>query len=226
MTDEDWDLVHRIHLRGSYKVTRAAWSIMREQGYGRIIMTSSTSGIYGNFGQSNYSAAKLGLAGFANALALEGAKYNILVNTIAPTAASRLTEGLMPADFFNLVRPEYVAPFVLLLTHESSKENGGLFEVGGGYASKLRWERAKGCLLSLETELTPERFQKSWGEITDFTQSNNPANQQEATLAIFANLTTAPPPGKWPAQSISTSHTSATSTNNSVQFNIKEQSKL
>jgi len=200
MTDEDWDLIMRVHLRGSYKVTQAAWPIMRQQGFGRIILTSSTSGIYGNFGQSNYSAAKLGLLGFANTLALEGAKYNILVNTIAPMAASRLTEGLMPPDVFNLIRPEYVAPFVLLLTHESSTENGGVFEVGGGYAAKLRWERAKGCLLSLETELTPERFQKSWAEITDWKESNHPPTQQEAGLAIFSNMATAPPPGKWPAK--------------------------
>jgi len=195
MTDEDWDLVLKVHLRGSFKVTKAAWPIMREQGFGRIILTSSTSGIYGNFGQANYSSAKLGLLGFGNTLALEGAKYNIFTNTIAPMAASRMTEGLMPPEIFNLIRPEYVAPFVLFLCHESSKENGGLFEVGAGYAAKLRWEKAKGCLLPLTTQLTPERFQQAWGEIVDWSQSNHPANQQEASLAVYANLPTAPPAG-------------------------------
>jgi 3-hydroxyacyl-CoA dehydrogenase/3a,7a,12a-trihydroxy-5b-cholest-24-enoyl-CoA hydratase len=195
-------------------------------------MTSSTSGIYGNFGQSNYSAAKLALLGFANTLSIEGAKYNILVNTIAPMAASRLTEGIMPPEVFNLVRPEYVAPFVLLLSHENSTENGGLFEVGAGYAAKLRWERAKGCLLSLENELTPERFQKSWGEITDFKNPTYPPNQQEAGMAIYANLATAPPPGKWPAPAPAVSKAGASGTNlgvshlKSAQFWEEIASKL
>jgi len=195
MADEDWDLVNRVHLRGSFMCTRAAWPHMREKGYGRIVMTTSTSGIYGNFGQANYSAAKLGILGLANTVALEGAKYNILTSTIAPMAASRMTEGVMPPEVFNAVRPEFVSPFVLLLCHESFTENGGVYEVGAGFAAKLRWERAKGCLHPLNQPLTPEKFKGSWDQITDWANSTRPANQQEAGLAVLENFSTAPPPG-------------------------------
>ena len=100
-TDQDWDLIHQVHLRGSFATTRAAWPIFKKQNYGRIIMTSSNSGIYGNFGQANYSAAKMGLIGLANTVAIEGARNNIHCNVIVPTAASRMTEGILPEILFN-----------------------------------------------------------------------------------------------------------------------------
>ncbi|XP_031413312.1 peroxisomal multifunctional enzyme type 2 [Meleagris gallopavo] len=128
ISDEDWDIIHRIHLRGSFLVTRAAWNHMKNQKYGRIIMTSSAAGIYGNFGQANYSAAKLGLLGLSNTIAIEGRKYNIHCNTIAPTAGSRLTQTVMPQDLIDAFKPEYVAPLVLWLCHDTCMENGSLFE--------------------------------------------------------------------------------------------------
>jgi len=194
ITDEDWDIINRVHLRGSYKVTKAAWNHMKENGYGRIIMTCSTSGIYGNFGQTNYAAAKMGVFGFANALALEGAKYNIFTNTIAPNAGSRMTETIMPSEIVQTLKPEFVAPIVLLLSHESCQENGSLFEVGGGFCAKLRWERAAGAVLPLNQKLTPELFQANWGKITDFKNSTHPANQRESSEVIMANLSTASEP--------------------------------
>ncbi|VEN53329.1 unnamed protein product [Callosobruchus maculatus] len=98
MTDHDWDLIHAVHLKGSFKTSQAAFPVFKKQGYGRIIMTSSTAGLYGNFGQSNYSAAKMGLVGLSHTIAKEGGKYNIHCNVIVPTAASRLTEDILPPD--------------------------------------------------------------------------------------------------------------------------------
>jgi NAD(P)-dependent dehydrogenase (short-subunit alcohol dehydrogenase family) len=117
---------------------------MREKGYGRIIMTTSAAGIYGNFGQANYCAAKLGILGLAHCLAEEGRSKNILVNTIAPLAASRLTETILPPEMLALLKPEYVSPLVAWLCHEDCEDTKGLFEVGAGYIGKLRWERTQG----------------------------------------------------------------------------------
>ncbi|CAD5122090.1 DgyrCDS10540 [Dimorphilus gyrociliatus] len=177
-SDADWDIVHRVHLRGAFKVTRAAWSHMREKKFGRVIMTSSDAGIFGNRGQANYSAAKLGLYGFSNTLAIEGAKNNIYCNTIAPTAGSRLTKTVMPDEVINVLKPEYVAPLVIYLCHESSQENGGLFEVGGGYVTKLRWQRAGGAVVRKKgVQMTAEQVRDCWNDIVDFeTNPDYPVN--------------------------------------------------
>lgn len=184
-SDEDWDLVHRIHLRGSFLVTRAAWPHMKKQNYGRIIMTASAAGIYGNFGQTNYSAAKLGLLGLSNTLAIEGRKNNILCNTIAPLAVSRMTEDILPDEMKPLLKPVNVAPLVAYLCHEDSDETGGLFEVGGGWMGKLRWQRANGtvCLSSGEG-FTPEAVKENWGKITDFDNSIFPGSAVESMTSI------------------------------------------
>jgi NAD(P)-dependent dehydrogenase (short-subunit alcohol dehydrogenase family) len=120
MNLDDFRLVIDVHLMGTVNCTKAVWDIMREQKYGRIVMTTSSSGLYGNFGQSNYSAAKLGLVGFMQTLALEGQKYGVHVNAIAPTAATGMTEGILPEEQLKLLRPEFVAPAVLALVDESA----------------------------------------------------------------------------------------------------------
>ncbi|KAM9476273.1 peroxisomal multifunctional enzyme type 2 [Clarias gariepinus] len=180
-SDLDWDLIHRVHLRGSFLVTRAAWNHMKNQKFGRIIMTSSASGIYGNFGQANYSAAKLGLLGLANTLAIEGQKYNIHCNTIAPTAGSRLTQSIMPPDLVESLKAEYVAPLVLWLCHDQCQENGGLFEVGAGWISKLRWERTLGSIVRHKNQsMSPEDVRDKWDQICDFTNATKPTTIQES----------------------------------------------
>lgn len=188
-SDLDWDLIHRVHLRGSFLVTRAAWNHMKNQKFGRIIMTSSAAGIYGNFGQANYSAAKLGLLGLANTLAIEGRKYNIHCNTIAPTAGSRLTETVMPPDLLESLKAEYVAPLVLWLCHEACQENGGLFEVGAGWIGKLRWERTLGNIVRHKDQsMSPEEVRDKWDQICDFTSATKPASIQESLQTLVEVL--------------------------------------
>ena len=143
MKEIDWNLIFKVHVYGAYSVTKAAWNIMREQGYGRVINTSSAAGLFGSFGQVNYSAAKLALHGFTQALAKEGEKKNIRVNTIAPLAASRMLETVMPPDVLKTVNPSLVVPLVAYLCHDSCEETGSVFEVGGGFVAKLRWQRTE-----------------------------------------------------------------------------------
>jgi NAD(P)-dependent dehydrogenase (short-subunit alcohol dehydrogenase family)/predicted lipid carrier protein YhbT len=188
MTDKDWDLVQLVHVKGVYAVTKAAWPHMMKQGYGRIIMTTSAAGIYGNFGQANYSTAKLAQLGMANTLAIEGAKKNIHCNTIAPIAGSRMTETVMPPQMVKALKPEFICPLVAYLCHESTEENGGLFEIGAGWVSKLRWERTKGHAFPVDRDLTPEDIKEKWSVITDFTNSSHPKTIMESTQMVSANL--------------------------------------
>ncbi len=190
MTDADWDLIYKVHVLGAYKVTKAAWDKMREQGFGRIIMTASAAGIYGNFGQANYSMAKLGIHGFAQTLAIEGKKKNVHVNTIAPIAGSRMTETVLPPDLIAALKPEYVSPLVAWLCHESCEENGGLFEVGGGFYGKLRWERAEGKTFKLGRSISPDDVKKNWDTITSFEKTTHPSDVQSSMQPILGNLGT------------------------------------
>lgn len=144
MKDLDWDLIMLVHLKGAFSVTKAAWPIMREKGYGRIINTGSSAGIYGSFGQVNYSTAKLGLWGFTQSLAKEGEKRNIRSNCIAPLAGTRMTATVMPEEVLKMLSPEYVAPFVAFLAHERCTDNGALYEVGAGCIARQRWQRSAG----------------------------------------------------------------------------------
>jgi len=188
MTDAEWDIIQKVHLNGAYKVTRAAWPYMREQNYGRIIMTASAAGIYGNFGQANYSAAKLALVGLSNTLAREGAKQNIHCNTIAPLAGSRMTETVLPPDLVKALKPEYVAPLVVYLCHDSCEANGDLFELGAGWVSKLRWQRTKGATFPLSDQFTPEAVKTKWSTVTDFKDGTYPSSANDAFAPIMDNI--------------------------------------
>ncbi|MDX1368020.1 SDR family oxidoreductase [Pseudomonas sp.] len=188
MEDADWDLVYKVHVEGAYKVTRAAWPHMREQNYGRVIFTASTSGIYGNFGQSNYGMAKLGLYGLTRTLAIEGRKNNILVNAIAPTGGTRMTEGLIPPQVFEQLKPELVSPLVVYLASQACAETSGLFEVGGGWIGKTRWERSLGAGFDPRAGFSPEDVAEHWQQICDFDDAVHPADNLEALKEMMANL--------------------------------------
>lgn len=187
MKESDWDLVVKVHLKGAYSVTRAAWNLFREQKYGRIVNTCSSSGIYGSFGQANYAAAKLGLHGFTRTLALEGAKRNIFANSIAPVAASRMTETVMSKDILKLIDPKFVVPVVAYLCHDSCKENGSLFEAGAGWVAKLRWQRTPG--MNFDLDYTPESVRDHWGKVTDFTNGEYPEGPSDAMQKMVENAT-------------------------------------
>lgn len=190
MTEEQWDLIQDVHVKGAFRLTHAVWPIMRDKGYGRIVMTASGAGIFGNFGQCNYSTAKSGLIGFANSLAIEGASKNIRVNTIAPIAASRMViaSGLFPEEMHERLKVEDVAPLVGWLCSEQCPDTGGLFEVGGGFHAKYRWERSKGRFLHTNT-LSPELVRDNWARITQFDeQSVHPANGGESFKEFFERL--------------------------------------
>jgi 3-hydroxyacyl-CoA dehydrogenase/3a,7a,12a-trihydroxy-5b-cholest-24-enoyl-CoA hydratase len=188
LSEADWDLVYRVHVLGAFRVTHAAWPHMREAGYGRIVFTASAAGIYGNFGQTNYAMAKLGLVGLCNALAVEGAKKNVRSNTIAPIAGSRMTETVLPPELVAALKPEYVSPLVAWLAHEDCDSNGGLYEVGGGFMGRLRWERTCGKTWKLGRNITPENVRQSFDAICDFGQSTHPADINEALQPVMENL--------------------------------------
>jgi len=171
MKDSDWDILYKVHLLGAYKVTKAAWPYMKQQKYGRIIMTTSAAGLYGNFGQANYSAVKLGQLGFANSLAIEGQKDNIFTNTIAPVAGSRMTATIMPPDLVEALKPQYIVPLVAYLCHDTSKQNSGIFEVGAGWISRVRLQRSQGHFFDLKT-FTPEKVRDNFEKINDFTNNS------------------------------------------------------
>eukprot|EP01126_Amoeba_proteus_P039357 TRINITY_DN4145_c0_g1_i6.p1 TRINITY_DN4145_c0_g1~~TRINITY_DN4145_c0_g1_i6.p1 ORF type:complete len:427 (+),score=95.19 TRINITY_DN4145_c0_g1_i6:98-1378(+) len=191
MTDKDWDLINLVHVKGAYSVTRAAWPYFREQNFGRVIMTTSAAGIYGNFGQANYSAAKLAQLGLANTLALEGKKQNIHVNTIAPIAGSRMTATVMPPQMVQALKPDYVVPLVAYLCHENTQVTSGLFEVGAGFVARLRWERTKGYYFPTDTPLLPEHIAQKIDVISNFSPENvtHPSSIMDATAAVTAGAT-------------------------------------
>lgn len=161
---DDFRAVIEVHLMGTVNCTKAVWETMREQNYGRIVVTSSSSGLYGNFGQANYGAAKAAMMGLMNVLHLEGAKYNIRVNTLAPTAATRMTEELMPEEVLNLLRPEYITPGVLYLVSEDAPSRVILGAGAGVFARTLVYE-TEGVYLPPE-ERTPEGVAKNFEKIS------------------------------------------------------------
>jgi NAD(P)-dependent dehydrogenase (short-subunit alcohol dehydrogenase family) len=166
LTEEDWDKIFAVHVKGSFNVIQPAFRIMRQNNYGRIVVTTSNAGLYGNFGQANYSSAKTAVLGFASTLELEGAKYNIKANVIAPVAASRLTEDVMPPPVLERLKPELVSPVVAYLCSEECAVSGNIFTAGGGYVGRAAIVESKGAVLP---NLTIEDVRDNIGKIADMT---------------------------------------------------------
>lgn len=174
MTLDDFRTVLDVHLMGSVNCTKAVWDLMREQAYGRILMTTSSTGLYGNFGQANYGAAKLGLVGLMKTLALEGAKYNVHVNTIAPLAATRMTEDLMPPALLEKMGPETVVPASVYLVSEQAPTNV-ILNAGAGGIERAYVTLTRGVHLGAD-ELTAEAVAARFEEISDRTGELTPDN--------------------------------------------------
>ncbi len=160
---DDFKLVLDVHLIGSVNCTKAVWETMREQQYGRIVMTSSSSGIYGNFGQSNYGAAKMGLIGFMNTLAIEGQKYGINVNALAPIAATRMTEDLMPPNVLTLLQPEAVTPAVVFMASKEAPTKQ-IIAAGAGVFARVVVQETDGVFLA-EADRDAEHVSAAWEQI-------------------------------------------------------------
>ncbi|MEL6891328.1 MAG: SDR family oxidoreductase [Actinomycetota bacterium] len=185
MTPDLVDPVLDVHLRGAFNVTAPAWKIMRDKSYGRIVSTSSAAGIFGNFGQANYGAAKMGLVGFMNVLAVEGAKYGIRANAIAPLAFTRMTEDLL-GPLGDKLQPELVSPLVTYLCHESCESTGRIYSVGGGRVAEVFIGECQGYTNT--DSLTPEDLRDNWGTVTDRTGYEVPAAIAEETAMFLAAL--------------------------------------
>jgi len=184
MEPDNWKAVMDVHLNGAYHVTRPAMAAMKENGYGRIVMTTSAAGLYGNFGQTNYSAAKMALVGLMNTLKLEGKKNNIKVNTVAPIAASRLTEDVMPPDLFEKSKPEFVVPMVMHLCSEGCQESGSIFNSGMGYFNRVAVFTGPATQLGdPENPPTPEQVHANWKKINSLEGAKQ---MEDANAAIFA----------------------------------------
>lgn len=167
MTDADWEAVLGVHLSGGYHVTRAAWPYFREQGHGRVVVATSTSGLYGNFGQSNYGAAKAGLVGLMNTLAIEGRKYNILANAVAPIAATRMTQDVAPPEVLEKLPAGQVAPIVGYLLSDECVDSGTIVVAGGGQVHRTQLFQSSG--VTFEATPTIDEVRAQWGRITDMT---------------------------------------------------------
>src|SRR5215212_10740489 len=186
MTIEDFDFVVKVHFLGTAYVTHAAWPVLRNKAYGRVVVTSSNSGIYGNFGQSNYGGAKLAVVGFMNALRLEGQKYNIMINALAPVAGTRMTESLMTPEMVAKIRPEFVSPMVAWLCSEQCQRTGEIWSAGAGYFARIEYREAPGVRIKGRAP-TPEDVADNIDKIADLSTNNVFRTSTEEVAAVVGS---------------------------------------
>ncbi len=189
MTEEDWDKVMAVHLKGAFNVTQPAFRVMRQNNYGRVVFTTSAAGLYGNFGQMNYSAAKMALVGMMNTLKQEGAKYNVKANTIGPLAASRLTSDIFPPAVLDKLKPDFVSPMVAYLCSEECQETGSVFTAGGGYFGRAAIVESKGTFIEHDGAVSLEQIRDNLAKIKDMTGAEEFANANaEGMSRVFSHL--------------------------------------
>lgn len=187
MSVEEWTEVHRVHLFGSFSITRAAWPHLRDQRYGRVIMISSGAGLWGNFGQANYCSAKLGLHGLTLALMHEGEKVGIKVNTVSPSAASRLATTMVSPRNLAVMSPDLVSPVVAYLCHDSCPVSGAFIEAGVGHVDCVQFQRSPGVNFGANG-FTPEDVAARWGNICDMMNAYSPRTFAEIMAPFEKNL--------------------------------------
>src|SRR5258705_1480185 len=193
MTMEDFDFVVKVHFLGTAYVTHAAWPIMRAKAYGRVVVTSSNSGIYGNFGQANYGGAKLAVVGFMNALRLEGQKYNVLVNALAPVAGTRMTESLMTPEMLARLDPAFVSPMVAYLCSEQCQRTGDIWSAGAGYFARIEYREAPGVRIEGRAP-TVEDVADNIDKIADLSTNKVFRTSSEEVAAVVGPSTPGSPP--------------------------------
>ena len=184
VTLDDFDLVMDVHFQGSLNCTHTIYPIMREQEYGRIIFTSSASGVFGNFGQTNYGSAKMAMIGLMNTLKIEGQNKNVFTNSITPVAYTRMTESLIPEDFGKNLQSEYITPAVIYLAGEDAP-NGTIISAGAGVFSRIFIHETMGVSLGMGEDMTPENIQANWDKISDMTDARALQNGGEQTMKFF-----------------------------------------
>lgn len=180
----DFETVVKVHFLGSAYVTKAAWPIMQQQNYGRVVMTSSNAGLYGNFGQSNYGGAKCAVVGLMNVLKHEGGKYGILVNTIAPVAATRMTEALLPPQLLKHLKPEYVSQAVAYLCSEACQATGDIIAAGAGYYAKIQLMESEGMFFGVDAKVSVDDIAANYARITDMAKPRPFGSSMEEVMHI------------------------------------------
>ncbi|NLA11779.1 MAG: SDR family oxidoreductase [Firmicutes bacterium] len=184
----DYLKVIEVHLNGTYYCTKAAFAHMREQGYGRIVSTASAAGVYGNFGQTNYGAAKMGIVGLMNCVCQEGARYGVLANTVVPTAGTRLTATVMPPDVVDKVKPEYVAPMVVYMCSEQFQESGKIYTAGGGYYSRAAVIEGPGIFLDTGAGITPDMIAEQIEKISSLEDGREYSSAMDQTGYVLSKM--------------------------------------
>lgn len=189
MSDSEWDAVVAVHMTGSANCARSVWNQMKEQGYGRILMTTSTSGIYGNFGQANYGAAKMGVIGLMNTLCIEGMKSDIRINCLAPTAATRMTEDIMSEEMLAALDPRHVTPAAIYMVSREAPNRTVMF-AGGGTFSKLEIRESKGVFLA-EDDRNADGVAENFSRIADMAEPDHFSHGNEHIAKVLTNASKA-----------------------------------